>query len=323
MNLLKAAALSIFFVNIPLTCINGEEMVSLQSELGVNSKKNFLKTLEAMPISELWDRFLHVQASLFFKKEFGLIFDERWWHEARDVLQIGSQNGQLLSQLANEFSEKQYVGLEKESHFVQSSQEKFQTDTLLFLEKDIEVFQDEFSSQFDVIIFHLILQDLKEPRKTLEHAFRYLKEKGYIFIVDSHDASRKSSYPTPILEQTFKTLNASNRETKKGNRLITLELQNELKNSSSALSSYFKILFSNLDDAGSDAPDGKQIILYSNEEEGPLYLDYYMMFLEILKKEWGIRVNLEDAYDEANYFVENKSSWLRSGKHVLILQKRL
>jgi SAM-dependent methyltransferase len=286
----------------------------------MNCKESYLKIIEAIPISELWDSFLNVQANLFFNKEFGLIFGERWWVEARKVLQIGSQNGQLLALLANEFPEKKYVGLEKEPDFVRSSQEKFQKDSLSFLKRNIEVFYEEFSNQFDVIIFHLTLQDLKEPRKTLEHAFHYLKKEGHIFIIDSHDASRKSSYLTPILDQTVKILNDCNRKTNKGNRLITLEIQNELKNSNSSLWPYFKILFSNLDDTGGDAPDGKQIILHS-EEVGSLYLDYYMMFLEILKKEWEIEVNLEQAYEEANYFVKNKSSWLRSGKHALTLQK--
>lgn len=151
----------------------------------------------------------------FFKKELGLIFDERWWHEARDVLQIGSRNGLLLSQLASAFPEKRYIGFEKGRHFARSSQEKFQTDSLLFFEKDIEMFQGEFSGQFDVIIFHLTLQNLKDPQKILEHAFYYLKKEGYIFIIDSHDASRKSSYPTPILDLAVKTLHESNRETKK------------------------------------------------------------------------------------------------------------
>lgn len=165
------------------------------------------------------------------------------------------------------------------------------------------------------------MQDLKEPQEALERAFRYLKKDGYVFIIDSHDASRKSSYPTPILDNAVKTLNESNGQTYKGNRLVTLEIQRELKKLNSRLWRCFKILFSNLDDVGGDAPDGKQIVLKS-EEAGPLYLDYYMLFLEILKREYGVPVNMEEGYEEANYFVKNKSSWLRSGKHALILQKR-
>lgn len=102
--------------------------------------------------------------------------------------------------------------------------------------------------------------------------------------------------------------------------MITLEIQNELKNSNSKIASYFKILFSNLDDAGGDVPGAKQIFFNSSEDLSSLYLDYFMMFLAILKKEWAIQVNLEEAYEEANYFVKNKSSWLRSGKHALVLK---
>lgn len=37
---------------------------------------------------------------------------------------------------------------------------------------------------------------------------------------------------------------------------------------------------------------------------GSLYLDYYMMFLEIIKRESSLEVDLEQAYAEANHFVK-------------------
>jgi len=47
-----------------------------------------------------------------------------------------------------------------------------------------------------------------------------------------------------------------------------------------------------------------------------------MLFLQILKKHWGIKVNFDKAYDEANYFRNDKKAWLRSGKHYLILKRK-
>jgi len=53
------------------------------------------------------------------------------------------------------------------------------------------------------------------------------------------------------------------------------------------------------------------------DPDGNLYFLYNMLFLQILKKHWGIKVNFDKAYDEANYFRNDKKAWLRSGKHYL------
>lgn len=112
MDLLKIVALCIFCGCIP-SGIKGEEMHSLDNELVMDSKESYLKDLDALPLADLWDLFLNVQGNLFFSKEFGHIFEESWWKDAYSVLQIGSQNGQLLAKLANEFPEKNMLVLIK------------------------------------------------------------------------------------------------------------------------------------------------------------------------------------------------------------------
>jgi hypothetical protein len=172
-----------------------------------------------------------------------------------------------------------------------------------------------------VVIFRLTLQHLKQPKIALEHAYRYLKKGGHIYIVDSHDASRQSSYPTPLLDKAVKDLNEQNRDRGKGNRLISIQIQQELNNQTSSLSPHFSVRMSNLDDEEHEAKACPQVMI-SSKDVGDSYRDYYLLFLKILNKGWNIPIDFEQAYEEASYFVEHKDAWLRSGKHLLLLERK-
>lgn len=146
-------------------------------------------------------------------------------------------------------------------------------------------------------------------------------ERADIYIVDSHDSSRQSSYPTPLLDTAVQNFNEQNGDRGKGNRLISLQMQQELNNQTSSLSPYFSVQMSNLDDEGHQAKDCPQVLIFS-QDVGASYRDYYMLFLKILNKGWNISIDFEKAYEEASYFVDNEDAWLRSGKHILLLEKK-
>jgi ubiquinone/menaquinone biosynthesis C-methylase UbiE len=290
-------------------------------EMNLNPKEQLLNRLESTDLDNLWIQFLKIQSDLFFDKEFAPIFDQTWWHEARDVLEIRSGNGDLLAKMSAVFPDKKYVGIDQQSASVSRAQEHFQSDRLTFFEWDAECFQEAFSNQFDVVIFRLTLQHLKQPKIALEHAYRYLKKGGHIYIVDSHDASRQSSYPTPLLDKAVKDLNEQNRDRGKGNRLISIQIQQELNNQTSSLSPHFSVRMSNLDDEEHEAKACPQVMI-SSKDVGDSYRDYYLLFLKILNKGWNIPIDFEQAYEEASYFVEHKDAWLRSGKHLLLLERK-
>jgi ubiquinone/menaquinone biosynthesis C-methylase UbiE len=290
-------------------------------EMNLSPKEQLLNRLASTDLDNLWIQFLKVQSDIFFDKEFAPIFDQTWWHRARDVLEIGSGNGDLLVKMHAAFPDKKYVGLDQQSTSVIRAQEHFQSDHLTFVEGDAECFQDAFFDRFDVVIFRLTLQHLKQPKVALEHAYRYLKKGGHVYIVDSHDSSRQSSYPTPILDKAVKDLNEQNRNRGKGNRLISLEIQKGLNIHNSSLSPYFSVQMSSHDDNGLDMRDCPQVLI-SSRDVGASYRDYYLLFLEILNKGWSIPIDFEQAYEEASYFVENYDAWLKSGKHLLLLKRK-
>ena len=78
---------------------------------------------------------------------------------------------------------------------------------------------------------------------------------------------------------------------------------------------------SNLDDDGHDTQDCPQVMI-SSRDVGNSYRDYCLLFLGILNKGWNIPIDFEQAYEEANHFVENNDAWLRPGKHILLLERK-
>src|SRR5579872_6133421 len=102
--------------------------------MNYSPKEQLLNRLKTTDIDHLWIQFLKIQSDLFFEKEFSPIFDQIWWREARDVLEIGSGNGDLLVKMSAAFPNKKYVGIDQQSTSVARAQEHCQADRLTFAE---------------------------------------------------------------------------------------------------------------------------------------------------------------------------------------------
>lgn len=279
-----------------------------------------LEMLEAIELADLWSHFLSGQTNLFFDQEAGLITSESFWQEAKSILEIGSGNGAYLHKLSGRFEDKQYVGIEKQAKLVEQSTQQFGQVGLEFREGDAECEYEDYFHLFDVVLFRLTLQHLKNPRLALEHAYKYLKEGGHIIIIDSYDAAKSSSHPLPSFAEASRQHNEQNKKEMKGNRQITMEILKELQNGSEPLNECYEVARTNLDEQGT--PIGKRI-KFESEQERKLYFNQILLFLDILHKERNIPVDFRKAHEELQVYLEDDQAWICPGIHYLVLRKKL
>ena len=164
----------------------------------------------------------------------------------------------------------------------------------------------------------MTLQHMKNPEVVLENAHRYLRPEGRLLIIDSYDPMRECSYKTPYLDEAMAKLQSKNKEIVKGNRHISFALQKSLMDEE--LSPYYEIESTNLTYDG-ERENSSDDLMIRSEQSGRDYLLYNLLFFQLLKKVWNIEIDFEAAYEEASYFSQNVDSWMRSGKHYLILKK--
>lgn len=171
-------------------------------------------------------------------------------------------------------------------------------------------------------MFRLTLQHLRNPLLALEHASHYLKPGGCFLIIDAMDSFKQTSHPTLTLQEAAKLLNEKNSQQTTGNRLITMQILQSFRDNEDWIAQNFDVLFTNLDETGNANPKSKQII-WRSQKERTLSFNQSIHFVEILKKgPWQIPVDSSAAYDELRVFLDDETSWIRPGVHVMVLRKK-
>lgn len=274
--------------------------------------------LQAAELPDLWNYFLRGQANLYFSQDKEWLSQKDWWIGARNILELGSGNGVYLSLLSETFKNKIFLGVENQPLLVERSNAQFGRLGLGFIEGDAEVEYEQYRNQFDAVLYRLTLQHLKNPKLSLKLTHQYLKQDGYVIIIDSYDPVRISSRKIHSLEEASRQHNERNRATLKGNRRITIEILEELLNKNSPLSSLYEVVYTSLDVQGNRLEKG---ICFENEKDRKRYFNQNLLFLSILNKGYEIPVDLSEAYNELQSYLEDETFWICPGIHYLVLKK--
>lgn len=274
--------------------------------------------LQEANLSDLWNYFLKGQADLFFNQEAELLAAEKGWIMSQNILELGSGNGAYLYRLSEVFKDKTYLGVEKQFSLVTQSNVQYGRHGLAFVEGDAEEQNEQFKDQFDAVLFRLTLQHLNNPRLSLQLAYQYLKQDGYVIIFDSYDPAKRSSHKIPSMEEASRQQNERNKATLKGNRRITIEILEDLQNESSSLSNLYEVVRTSLDVQGNRL---EKAVRFESEHDRKRYFNHALLFLGIFSKEYGISVDFSKAYEELQVYLKDEKAWICPGMHFLVLKK--
>ena len=282
-------------------------------------KHECAEILQNAEFSNLWDCFLKGQTDLFFDHEIKLHLSTDCWVNAKKVLEIGSGNGYFIHKLSKVFHDKSYAGIEKDCELVKQSKNEFDRKGLKFRTADAEIKIEEYNNNFDIILFRLTLQHLNNPKLALEHAHGYLKEDGYVIIIEAYDPCRIGSHEISSVQEATSQLKVQNQLHNKGNRQISLEILEEVQQQNSVLGNLFEVYRTSLDTQGNRLETG---IRFESSEDRKRLFNHGLLFLNILNRRCGIPIDFEKAYEELEVFLTDESSWLSPGAHYLILKKK-
>lgn len=301
---------------LALSCVEANNPLSNLIEY---NEKTCLEYLEKATDAELWDIFLEGQAKLFFDSEFQWINKANWWKESENVLEIGSGNGSYLYRLSSQFNEKKFRGIEILSQSVRQSNEQYSGTNLVFQEGDAEVLDNQLIHSANLILFRLTLQHLKDPTTALKNAAEYLLSNGYIVIIDSCDAAKRTSHPIPAIDEALQLVAEVQKKQGKGNRRVTLELLQTLETEKSPLNALYEIVFTNLDAQGNVLCDS---IRFEGSENRTLYFNHSLLFLNLLQRTYHIPIDSNSAYQELKGYLNDEGAWTSPGMHFLVLKKK-
>ena len=304
-----------WFLMLPLIGLRAE--IHLDRLLEYNAE-TCEEVLEKVDLSELWDCYLKGQTDLYFGQEAEWLSQKDSWTKAQKILELGSGNGAYLSRLSETFKEKTFLGVEKQTSFVEQSNAQFGRSGLVFTEGDAEIEYEQYQNQFDAVLYRFTLQHLKNPKLSLELAHQYLKKDGYVFIIDSYDPARVSSHEIHSFEDASRQHNERNRTASKGNRRITIEILEDLQTKNSSLSSLYEIAHTSLDVHGNRLEKG---IRFESKLDRRRYFNHALLFLSILKKGYEVSVDLSKAYGELQVYLEDETAWNSPGMHLFVLKK--
>lgn len=304
-----------FVLLFPLAALMGDVRLD---RLADSDSKACQEALSNAELSELWNVFLKGQAYLYFDKEQDLFQSSSGWQEAKEVLELGSGNGAYLRQLADVFEKKRYVGIEWQAPLVAQSSSQFGREGVEFTIGNAEENQN-LSGQFDAVLYRMTLQHLKNPRRSLELSHGYLREGGRVYILDSYDPAKSSSHEIVTHTEASRLHNEKNKATQKGNRRITIEILAELEKGEGPLKDLFEVERTTLDAMGNRLEKG---IRFESKEEMRRYFNHAMLFLAILKKGYEIPVDLAQAHEEMQVFLNDEPAWMSPGIHFMVLKKK-
>lgn len=281
-------------------------------------QKTCVEILDSAELSDLWNYFLRGQANLYIAQDAEWLSQKEWWLGAQNILELGSGNGAYLSLLSEKFIDKTFLGIENQYLLVEQSNAEFGRSGLAFIHGDAEVDYEQFWNKFDTVLYRLTLQHLKNPKLSLGLAHQYLKQDGYVIIIDSYDPARISSHEIRSLDEASRQNKERNPTNGKGNRRISMEILEELENRTGSLSPLYEVVHTSLDIQGNRLEKG---IRFESEQDRKRYFNQNLLFLTIWKKGYGITVDLSAAYSELQVHLENDKYWTSPGIHYLVLKK--
>ena len=122
------------------------------------------------------------------------------WHEARDVLDLGTGNGYYLQKIASRFPDKSYLGIDISEDLIEIATRENSRANVRFICGDLF----EFEGAYDVVILRLVLQHLPDVDKVLKKVARITKQGGSVLVIEAHDPSRMYWPDVPLFMRFFR-----------------------------------------------------------------------------------------------------------------------
>ena len=140
-------------------------------------------------------RRLGVQVDLFWTEEREAYADVHLPENAR-ILDIGSGPGFYVRKLASLFPTASFVSLEYDATFADYQREVFSQPD----QPDVEVICGDVMTaegigEFDLVVSRMVLEHLPDPDDVFDKMNSFVKDKGWLFLVDNDFSNHLRTYP--------------------------------------------------------------------------------------------------------------------------------
>lgn len=246
-------------------------------------------------VATLWERLMRLQVDLAFASELPFYRNCEDWLRASRVADLGCGVGEHLAQLAHDFPDKQFTGIEQDSRHVARAVERFRSADRVSIVRD-----DVFSctGQFDALVARLLVQHLEAPERLFTVAEHLLAPQGTLIVVESVDAERKFAPVVPEVEDIFAGFRAARRgagcDRDAGFRLLE-----------------------RAEDAGFTVHRHCTVIASATSaERRRLFVETYTTVFAILEADFGLQCDFDAALRGIHRWAESPGAFAQIGVHL-------
>lgn len=291
---------------------NGNEYLEM-----MNQENELDQFLQEAPTGDVWDRYLKLQVELFADGEIKYIQDHSKIDQAENVLEIGSGNGSFIKNLSKYFCDKQFIGLEKDTLYLEKTLSDHSFENVKFIAGDAEELSEELIGKFDVVIFRFVLLHLKNPLVAIERALAYLKPGGELLILEANDMAHVTSPKISFVESCFAKIEERNKQLGKGDRDIAHKIFKEFK--SLDISKLCKIKYANINSKGEIQ---EHLCVCKGKEAAFKTTEFFRCFFELVQRYYKVDLDIEKAKSELRNFSMAKDPVYKWGALFLNFEKK-
>ncbi|MFA6091448.1 MAG: methyltransferase domain-containing protein [Elusimicrobiota bacterium] len=242
--------------------------------------------LEKADVRRMMDELLRIQARVTFAEDLKYLLEEPAWNSSTEILELGCGPGHFLANLARYFPQKRFLGVDADKGFVDSARKYYgaELSNASFDVQDLYAWRTE--RKFDYILLRFVAQHLPDHAALLERLKELLRPDGRVLVVDSADQYAYKFVPrVPALENVFTQMASSAKNDREAaSHLMALKLMKTL--------GYQKMLVSSM-----------------GEERTHLFMNWFMLIAAVVRRDFGVEVDLGQLSLEFHKWKEGKHSY--------------
>ena len=164
-----------------------------------------LEEIKSKDTQELYRLALETQVKVCSEDTISYLRNLSGFQNAQRILDAGCGPGALVNEIYDLVQNKSYLGVDKDTYFIEQANAKFEGRSLNFSVEDVNEFN---KGQYDIIFMYAILQHLPDIEKALDNLRKRLSPGGKFVIYDTKDGGSEitSTPELPLLTNMYSEL---------------------------------------------------------------------------------------------------------------------
>jgi SAM-dependent methyltransferase len=252
-------------------------------------------------MKEIWRDLLDCQTELTLPLELPVYYRNSRWLSVHSVLDLGTGTGDYLKQLSLRFPTKQYIGVDKESEYIDFANRELNDVNTSLLFRCSDLFA--IVGRFQCVIARLVAQHLPSLDDFLRHVAHLLEPGGIFLSIEPNDACRLFYPPADAIMDLYRRFEAD-RSAKGFFRDAGFRIRNISQDYGLVLESETDVI------VPSTVPNNRE-----------LFVRFHKLIFKLFAEEFSLQSDSDLLQQELQTWTDNRASFAQVGIHFACYKK--